>query len=119
MPILYIELFSVIYFGCLLRCISCEEQLRERYLFGDKHALMREPYKKISIPESSQNQRTLLLPHQNLVSNRTFNAARKQSIKIDNQDYTTLTLSKEKSYTIRVYHVPKEGKSAMILFHFI
>ena len=110
MPILYIELFSLIYFRCVLRCIWCEEQLRERYLFADKHALMREPYKKMSIPEGAQFQRTLVLPHQNLVNNRAFNAARKQNIKIDNQDYTTLTLIKEKSYTLRVYHAPKEGK---------
>ena len=79
---------------------------------------MREPYKKISIPEGAQIQRTIVLLHQNLVNIRAFDAATKQSIKIDNQDYITLTPSEEKPNTLRVYHVPKEGKSsAMIPFH--
>ena len=75
---------------------------------------IREPYRSISIPKDQQIQRTIVLLHQNLVNIHAYDSATKQSIKIDNQDYITLTPSGEKPTTLRVYHVPKEGKTSVI-----
>ena len=68
------------------------------------------PLNIINIPRDQQIQRTVVLLHQNLVNIHVFDAATKQSIKIDNREYITLTPSRSKPTTLRVYHVPSEGK---------
>jgi hypothetical protein len=68
------------------------------------------PLNIINIPRHQQIQRTVVLLHQNLVNIHAFDAATKQSIKIDNREYITLTPSQSKPTTLRVYHVPSEGK---------
>ncbi|CAB4044501.1 Hypothetical predicted protein, partial [Paramuricea clavata] len=67
------------------------------------------PHNIINIPRDRQIQRTVVLLHQNLVNIHAFDAATKQSIKIDNREYITLTPNRSKPTTLRVYHVPSEG----------
>lgn len=71
---------------------------------------MQAPHNYIKIPKDQQIQRTVVLLNQNLVNIHALDDATKQPIKIDNQDYITLTPSRSKPTTLRVYHVPSEGK---------
>lgn len=71
---------------------------------------MRPPYNTINIPKDQQMQRTIVLLDQNLVNVRAHDAATRQNIKIDDRDYITLRPNRSKPTTLRIYHVPKEGK---------
>ena len=77
---------------------------------------MREPFKNIKIPKDQQIQRTVVLAQPILVNIHAFDAATKQSIKIDNQDYVTLSPTTTKPRTLRIYHVPKEGKQSSCVY---
>ncbi len=74
-----------------------------------------EPHNTIDIPKDQQIERRIVLTEKNLVNIHAFDAASKEGIKIDNQNFITLTPNRTRPTDVHVYHVPIEGNLYALL----